>query len=130
MTEQPLIHRKTGPPTPINAHDILAALVDTMRLHGIPVASRYKGMIAKQAKELLDDGFTADVILTAAVLSVRRGTPHELHHITQDIAVAQAGQHLSRRDYQHQLAAATRLLDPAEREHRQRLQRILGGANR
>jgi len=111
----------------VTAQAVVSATIDTMKLHGIPVTSRVKGMLGVQAKELLEDGFDADVILTASVLAIRRGAPGHMHHIAQDLVVARAGQRLGRRDYDAQLDAAQKLLDPAEREHRERLQRILGG---
>jgi hypothetical protein len=117
----------------VTAQHIIAAVVDTFGTQGIPLTSRARGMLARQSKELLGDGFSADVILAAAVISVRRGAPAHMHFIAQDIAVAMGGMRMERRAYEAQLNAAHKLLDPeqaqAASEHRERLHRILGGAS-
>jgi hypothetical protein len=110
-----------------SARDLVSAVVDAMKANDIPLTRRTRGMIAKQTKELLIDGFTADVILTASVVSIRRGAPGHMHLIAQDIVIVQAGQRITRREYENQLNAAQKLLDPAHIAHRERLQRILGG---
>lgn len=96
----------------INAGDVIAAVVDTMALHDVPVSSRAKGILAKQAKELLEDGFDADTVLAASVIALRRGQPHVAHYVAQDLALAQKGQHLTRDDYRAELASAKQHLDP------------------
>jgi hypothetical protein len=114
-------------PEPVTASTILSAAIDTLAVYEIPVTSRAKGMLARQAKELLQDGFPAEVILTASVLSIQRGAPGHMHYIAQDIVVARAGKRITRSRYERELNAAHKLLDPGEVEHRERLHRALGG---
>lgn len=106
----------------ISAQDIVRAVVDTMALHQVPVTGRARGIIGKQAKELLADGFSPATILAAATIALRRAEPHVTHFIAQDIALAQAGQLLSRSQYKRELEDATSRLNPA-------LERIRGIAN-
>lgn len=86
-----------------NAGDVIASVVDTFREKGIPVASRHKGIIGKQAKELLDDGFDFATVSVAAVIAVRRGEPQNLHFIASDLVMARAGQRMTRREYERAL---------------------------
>jgi hypothetical protein len=106
--------------------DIVAAVVDTLRVYDVPMTGRAKGMIGKQAKELLADGFPPETILAASVLAVRRGQPHVAHFIAQDIALMQAGQHLSRAEYQKELESAKQSLDASKQAHLERLNRAMG----
>lgn len=95
------------------AAEIVAALVDTMSLHDVPVTGRAKGMIGRQAKELLADGFTAETVLAASVIALRRGEPHVAHFIAQDIVLMLAGQKITRSDYEREMKAASMALNPA-----------------
>ena len=110
----------------ITARDVLAAAIDTMAIHGVPVTSRAKGMIARQAKELLGDGFSPDTVLAASVIAIRRGEPQSVHFIAQDIALTQSGQRLSRKDYEGELRAASDRLHPQKAGARKRLLDMLG----
>lgn len=103
--EQPqdLVVRKSGPPTPVNSADILATLIDSFKTHNIPLSSRYKGIIATRAKQLLEDGFDHQTITIAAAIAIRRGQPHLIEHITQDLVLAREGHLLTREQYQQQL---------------------------
>lgn len=80
---------------PITAADIIGAMVDVLALDGIPVSGRAKGMIGRQAKELLSDGFDPDVILRASVASYCRAQPHIMHLLAIEITTAEAGKHMS-----------------------------------
>lgn len=100
-------------PKPITARDVVAAVIDTMRLHHVPIAPRAKGIIAKKSKELLEAGFRPEVVLAAAVESLRRNETHQMDLIAQDIALVQSGQRRTRTDTQRALAEAAAALDPA-----------------
>lgn len=102
-------------PRPIRANDVMAAFIDIMRLDGIPVIPRARGMIAKASKELLEADFNADVVLTAAVVSLQRGEPHLMDMIAQDIVVAQAGKRMTREGYREVLNRASAALKPPTR---------------
>lgn len=103
-------------PRATNAGEIVGAMVDTLRVYNVPVTGRAKGMIGRQAKELLVDGFEPDVILAASVLALRRGEPQNMHFIAQDIVLMQAGQLLSRKDYRDELGRAAAQLNPSRGE--------------
>lgn len=100
------------------ARDIVAATIDTLRLHGVPLMPRGKGIIARKSKELLQAGFEPEVVLTAAVIGVRRGEPQQMDYIAQDIALVQAGQRMTRADFAAELkhAEAKLRLAPGEYE--------------
>lgn len=92
------ITRRDGSVTPVNAGDVLARVIDWLREAQMPISRQAKGMIARQSKELLEDGFDADLVGAAAVLAVRRCVPHHMHFIASDLAAARAGQWISTRD--------------------------------
>lgn len=87
-----------APPAPVvTANTITARLVEMFGAHCTPLSSRYRGQVAKQAKELLDDGFAPVVVLSAAVQACRRSEPHQMTRIAQDIVNARSGLLLTRR---------------------------------
>lgn len=85
------------------ARDVVAAVVDTFQAKGVPIASRHKGMIARQAKELLSDGFEFETVTVAAVIALRRAEPQNLHFIAADLVMARAGEKMTRREYERAL---------------------------
>lgn len=119
--------RTTAPSTrQINAADIVGAAVDTLSLHDVPVTGRARAMIGKQAKELLADGFPPQTVLLAAVTSLRRGAPQHMHFVAQDIAITEAGQRMTRKQYEQALDGRARTFDPIESGARARLLDALG----
>jgi hypothetical protein len=97
------IERKTGQVTPANAHDVMATVIDTFQAKGIPLPRRFKGMIAKNAKELLEDGFDFETVAIAAVIACKRGQPYALPYIAGDIVMARSGERMTRREYEKAL---------------------------
>ena len=97
------IVRRSGEITPLNAADILAIVIDRFAANGIPLTSQAKGMIARQAKQLLDDGFDYTTIIVAAVMAVRRGMPQGVHWIAADLVTARGGLRMTRREYEKAL---------------------------
>jgi Helix-turn-helix domain len=95
--------RSDGHVTPFTAADVVAALIDVFRVHHVPLNRRYVGMVARSSKELLEDGFDFATVTVAAVTSVRRGCPWQVHHIAQDLAVTKAGQRMGRDEYERML---------------------------
>jgi hypothetical protein len=92
------IQRANGEVTPVNAGDVLARVIDELRLARLPLSSQAKGIIAKQIKSLLEDGFDWQIVGHAAVLAIKRGTPQHTHFIAGDLAAASAGVWLSTRE--------------------------------
>lgn len=95
-----------APPVPakaITAQDIIAALVDLMKANGVPVSSRAKGVLAKQTKQLLADGFTPQIVSVAALVALRRSAPHLCDRIAQDLALTLAGQAMTRDEYRREV---------------------------
>lgn len=97
------ILRASGKMTPANAGDVIAAVTDLFAEKKIPIASRHKGIIGKQAKELLDDGFDFGTVTVAAVMALRRSEPQNLHFIASDLVMARAGERMTRREYERAL---------------------------
>ena len=95
--------RKSGEITPANAGDVIAVVCDVFREQGIPVASRHRAILGKQAKELLKDGFTFETLVIASVTALRRGEPQNMHFIAADFVMARGGQRMTRRDYERAL---------------------------
>ena len=95
--------RQDGSTTPANAGDVLAVVVEKFREVGVPLASRHKGIIGKQTKELLSDGFDAETLVLACVTALRRGEPQNLHFIANDLVMARAGKRLTRLQYEKAL---------------------------
>lgn len=94
------ITRKNGEVTPWNAGDILAAVVEAFSEMGIPIASRHRAIIGKQAKELLADGFDPHTLILAAAISLKRMEPQNLHFIAGDLVMARGGVRMTRREYE------------------------------
>lgn len=88
---------------PRDAQGVVGTVVDTFTAKGIPIPSRHKGMIARQSKELLDDGFEYETVVVAAVVSLKRGQPQNLHFIASDLVLARAGERMTRREYEKAL---------------------------
>jgi hypothetical protein len=82
----------------LTAADVIACVVDWFSLKNIPISSRWKGMIGRQAKELLADGFDFDTVVAASILAIRRGGPHLVHYIAGDLVAAKAGEWIPTRD--------------------------------
>jgi hypothetical protein len=109
----------------ITAQTIVGAVCDQMAVYSVPITSRARAILGKQAKELLADGFAPDVILASCVIALRRSEAHVAHHIAQDIVLMQAGRKLSRADYNAEMAQAQARLDPAKAAQRARLEKAL-----
>ena len=86
-----------------SAQEVIANVVDTFSEKGIPIPSRHKGIIGKQAKELLADGFDVSTLTIAAVVALKRGEPQNMHFVASDLVMARAGQKLSRSEYERML---------------------------
>lgn len=88
---------------PRDAQGVVGIVVDTFTAKGIPIPSRHKGMLARQAKELLSDGFDYETVVVASVVALRRGQPHNAHFIASDLVFARAGERMTRREYEKAL---------------------------
>lgn len=95
--------RKDGSTTPATAGDVLAIVVEKFAEVGIPLSSRHKAIVGKQAKELLADGYAAETLVLASAIAFRRGEPQNLHFIANDLAMAKGGMHMTRREYERAL---------------------------
>lgn len=94
-----------GPPAERErtARDVLIVVCDTFSAKGIPLPSRHKGIIARQSKELLDDGFDFETVVVSSVIALRRAQPQNLHFIATDLVMARAGERMTRREYERAL---------------------------
>jgi len=97
---------RNGVVRPWNAADCVAAVVDTLRLYDVPIVRSWRGIVGRRAKELLDDGFAPEVVVASCVIAIRRGQPQIAHCIAMDAMLVQQGQHLSRMEYDREIAAA------------------------
>lgn len=114
--------RANGSVTPLNAGDAVAIVIDWFRAKGIPVTRQSKGMVARQAKTLLEDGFDFDTVVMSAILAIRRGGPHLMHFIASDLVAAKAGEWIAdRNEYRKKLEDEIELrreaIDKALGEH-------------
>jgi len=94
------IERKSGDVTPANARDVVATVVEIFAEEGVPLAGRFRGMIGRHAKDLLDSGFDYSTVVVAAVMACKRGVPQHLTFIAQDLVMARAGVRMTRREYE------------------------------
>ena len=90
-------------PRVLTAQDVIATVIDTLALKGIPLAPRYKGQLAKESKALLEAGFEYETVVVAALICVRRGVPHLLQHVASDLTAARAGDRMTRAEYERAL---------------------------
>ncbi len=86
-----------------HAGDVLAAVSEAFTAKGIPISTRHRGILGKQARELIDSGFEFDAVVLACVMALRRGEPQNAHFIAGDLVTAKAGQRLTRREYERAL---------------------------
>ena len=94
----------TATATPTAAH-IMVVIAETFTGENVPLARRARGILARQSKELLEDGFQATVVARACIVAERRGEPHNAWRIAGDIARVEAGIHMTRTDYEKELKA-------------------------
>lgn len=87
----------------LTARDVLITVVDSFREHGIPLPSRHKGILARNAKELLTDGFDFETVVIASVIALRRGAPQHVQWVASDLVMARAGQRMTRGEYEKAL---------------------------
>lgn len=73
------------PPT-VGANTIVAGYVDAVRKHGVPAPRRTVGIVARNVKELLDEGVDPPVVERAVALMVER----RLHPATLPTLVLEA----------------------------------------
>lgn len=88
---------------PRTAQTVVGDVVDVFAQHAIPITTRHRGMLGRQAAELLQSGFDYEVVVLACVTAQRRGEPHNAHFIAADLVTARAGQRITRRDYERAL---------------------------
>lgn len=108
---QPQPLRPTETPTgvsaelaiPTNTRTVIATVVDVFAAKGVPLSERHRGMLAKQAKDLLTSGFDEQLVALAAVTAERRGEPQNMHFIANDLAMTRAGERMTRREYEKAL---------------------------
>lgn len=89
---------------PHTAQDVVGTVVDTFRECGIPLAGRFRGIIGRHAKDLLDSEFDFETVVIASVIACRRGQPQNLTFIATDLVMARAGQRMTRREYEQALS--------------------------
>lgn len=92
--------RKSGATTPANAGDVIATVIDIFSELGIPLSGRYRGMLGRHSKDLLESGFDFQTVVVAAVMACKRGVPQHLTFIAQDLVMARAGQRMTRKEYE------------------------------
>lgn len=97
------------PPELADAGDVVAAVVDALAEHDIPVQARHRGMLGRQAADMLRSGFEPELAVLACVTALRRGEPHHAHWIAADLAAARAGQRMTRSEYDRSLQDAVEL---------------------
>jgi hypothetical protein len=114
MTEELVPYEGALPDQP-TARDVLALVIDAHRHRGLILASRTKGILAKQAKELLADGFDPLLVARACWVAANRGEPHNAWRIAEDMQRVAAATYLTRKRYD------AKLKDEAERIERERV---------
>lgn len=92
---------------PISAQDVIRALVDILSFDNMVISSRSKGILARQTKELLADGFNPDLVLRGAMAAFLRGQPATMYLLTEEIQSADAGKHISPREWREQVNSWT-----------------------
>lgn len=81
--------RSDGRTTPFNAGDAMAAVVE---MYALPIPSSFKARLGKAAKELLEDGFSPAVVVSAMLSALRLARPHLVQSLAVEIQAASHGQ--------------------------------------
>jgi hypothetical protein len=116
--------RSDGSITPFNAGDAVAAIVDTLRLHGVKLPPAWRGILGRQTKALLDDDYPPEEVVAAGVIAIRRGAPQLIQFIAGDMSLVRAGIRLDRRQYEFELKAEVEAQRTSD--WRQRLNEVTG----
>lgn len=113
MSGNDLVPHKGGDETPAqrlaanlyphNAGGVLGMVVDTFAIKGLPVDSRARGIIGKQAKQLLIDGYDFEVVCIGAIHAYKRSRPDLMTSLTRDLLLTRAGEHTSAKEWARML---------------------------
>lgn len=95
--------RKDGTITTFNAGDAVAAIVDSLKIHGVRLPPAWRGILGRHTKALLDDGYPPEEVVAAGVVAVRRGAPQLMQFIAGDLSLVRAGIRLDRHGYETEL---------------------------
>ena len=95
--------RKDGSTTPANAGDVLAIVVEQFALAKMPLLPRFRAIAGKQVKECLEGGIDAETMVLATAIAFKRGEPHRLVWIAQDLVLARGGVRMTRLQYEKAL---------------------------
>jgi hypothetical protein len=68
--------------TSIGANDVVAAWIEATQSNGVSPTARFKGMVAREAKSLLDSGNDPDRVLKAAIDAGTKGFPNLERELT------------------------------------------------
>jgi hypothetical protein len=108
--------RRNGEVTPWNAGDAVAATVDFCRTRGIPLAPSIRARLGKAAKALLESDFPPNVVVASCVVAIRTGWFGSVETIAQEMAVAQAGERMTRQAYVQAMHETSREMEHSESE--------------
>lgn len=110
--------KTNGVVTPLKtAQTVVGDVVDVCAEFDVPLSTRHRGMLGKQAEDLLKSGFDYEVVVLACVMAVRRAEPQNAHFIASDLVLTRAGQRITRKDYERALRDEQEI---ANRERRRR----------
>lgn len=83
---------------------VVAAVCDIAAALNVQIPPAWLGVIGRGAKTLFEAGFEVDTIVAASWLAVKRGRPQLVQTIAGELAVAVAGQTVTRGQYETALA--------------------------
>lgn len=103
------------PAAPDTAQTVLAAVVEQAASVGVPVSSRARGMLGKQVKQLLSDGYDPECLRIACIEAIRQNSPMRLERIASAIAVARVGQWQTQDEFRKRIEDMSELALAASR---------------
>lgn len=130
MSDDLVLFTPPDPPDrPVHAGDVIATVAEHATTTGAILSSRERGILARQAKELLGDGYDPVTVARACLVAWRRGEPHNAWRVCGDLNRAETGQHMTAQEYRRELWKLAHpdtmtMLDRLDRIARERRERI------
>jgi hypothetical protein len=112
-------------PATTGGQDLFGKIVDTLNSIDVKLPRSLIAVAAKKGAAALDDGIAPDVVLAGCVTALRRGEARYTTEIIGDLALLQAGQHMSRKEYDQHVESAKVKADPVKQGARDLLKRAL-----
>lgn len=106
---------------------LFADMVNEMAAAGAVIPKSVIAVAARHGKAALEDGCEQDVVLAGCLLALKQGKGRYAQDYISEMALVKAGLHLSKREYEQQIARYKKETSPTAAAARDLLERSLRG---